>query len=342
MAPDPPAARPSTAPTELVRSDPALDGDPELRPLAAVLLLAAGAVLVLTRLAAGRPPLPPAPGVAEIAAALLAAAGLALVHEWLHAAALAAAGGRPRWRVRWRVWPPRLRLLVHDHGNRHPAPVLAVARLGPVVLLGLGVIAAGVTGAPAWAALALVLALAGCARDVRMAAGLLRLGRGYLAEDRRDGWAAWPSGYAPGLRVAAVADLPWPRSLHRCAFAAELTRERAAAGPGRFTDDEAHAAASRAASARLFARLGPADFARCAYHRGDWRRVAEAAVAVVEGDPDAGEGLGPDERVWLASLLEDPIEWDQGGLGLGNGQHRVCALRAAGAPRCVVAGIPPS
>ena len=42
------------------------------------------------------------------------------------------------------------------------------------------------------------------------------------------------------------------------------------------------------------------------------------------------------EGAWCRSLFSDPIVWGPGQDSVTNGQHRSCALRASGAPFCVV------
>jgi hypothetical protein len=88
------------------------------------------------------------------------------------------------------------------------------------------------------------------------------------------------------------------------------------------------------------------DLDMCSYHRPDWRLIADASVTAAElagagADVDAllaacdGMDLLDDERQWLYSLFAYPIVWRPGAEEVTNGQHRLCALRAAGAERVV-------
>lgn len=99
--------------------------------------------------------------------------------------------------------------------------------------------------------------------------------------------------------------------------------------------------------AHWFLTLSADDFERCEYHERDWSQIAAASVAVLEaigpqGSRDemrtacAKQKLPPADGRALLSLSVDPIIWTPGSLSLTNGQHRSCALRAAGAELCVV------
>jgi hypothetical protein len=95
------------------------------------------------------------------------------------------------------------------------------------------------------------------------------------------------------------------------------------------------------AVARSFSK---AQVGRCPYHRPDWNIAAEVAVTCwqeARGDylSDVGEALSQvdltEETRWAAeSFFIEPI-WINGP-SLGNGQHRVCAMKLAGVPRCLV------
>ncbi len=97
-------------------------------------------------------------------------------------------------------------------------------------------------------------------------------------------------------------------------------------------------------TAEAFGELTTADFAACHYHWADWANIGAIALEVAESDSEALEQIEGDERLddedrgWLASLFRDPICWDDGDGSLTNGQHRLCALRAAGVPACPVEG----
>jgi hypothetical protein len=141
------------------------------------------------------------------------------------------------------------------------------------------------------------------------------------------------------LAVIAVADLPWPHNPFRCHWKDRFEtlrdlypaedRERAMVG------------------AHWFATLQPEELAACRYHQADWRRVAEVGVeilrgldaeAVIEDALAAVEGrLGDSaEAGWCRSLFADPIICHREPVGLTDGQHRSCALRASGAAHFVV------
>jgi hypothetical protein len=273
-----------------------------------------------------------------LALTLAAAVGVRL---WLRAAALAKLGGQPRYRLVWRAWPPLLRVFAHDHGRRYRRNQMLGVRalsLTPAV----GLLAATAAAPPRiwlWTAAALVTASA--AMDLRTLARLLKVASAALIEDHKDGWIAWPPSTPPTgpgpLRVVRVADLPWPRSLRRCAHRGRLRRAIGASPLSRFLSSSRHQATSRSTSQAVLSGFGRDDFAACPFHRADWQRIADAAVALARGE-DPGT-LPVREARWLASLLEDPIAWDQGSTRLDNGQHRVCALRAAGVDLCVAAGL---
>ncbi len=87
----------------------------------------------------------------------------------------------------------------------------------------------------------------------------------------------------------------------------------------------------------------------CSYHSSDWKTVADAACWVLrtqlQRDPGAwdatastlaehypGRTLVADELDAVGNLLSwDPISWTPGADSVTDGQHRACALRAAGA-----------
>jgi hypothetical protein len=90
--------------------------------------------------------------------------------------------------------------------------------------------------------------------------------------------------------------------------------------------------------------------ARCPYHQPDWSRLVrimhESLTHTDEcvNDPldvtthPEYKQLSPEEREWLSTLIVDPIEWDDNDNSLTNGQHRLCALRAANVTACPVRG----
>ncbi|RLU82519.1 hypothetical protein CTZ27_29765 [Streptomyces griseocarneus] len=136
-----------------------------------------------------------------------------------------------------------------------------------------------------------------------------------------------------GVRPVAAAALPWPHYLFKCAFA-----DRAKALNDTYPDTPD---AAQAAHADLFAQLRPDEFASCPYHQADdWPAIARAVLAHAEaeqiGDEErarelsAMEDLSERDRHWAHRMLTDRIRWDEDLSRLTNGQHRVCAMRAAG------------
>ncbi|MGE5281508.1 MAG: hypothetical protein ACM3N0_04145, partial [Chloroflexota bacterium] len=117
----------------------------------------------------------------------------------------------------------------------------------------------------------------------------------------------------------------------------EVTKVEYEEGPGE----------NGAAGAHFFLSLGEEELAGCEYHRRDWISIAAASVELLERlDPKcsyeevlaaASELLPPGgDREELCFLFSDPINWSPGESRLTNGQHRTCALKAAGAPLCAV------
>ena len=87
--------------------------------------------------------------------------------------------------------------------------------------------------------------------------------------------------------------------------------------------------------------------ASCDYHQCDWVRLVRMLRETL--DQANGNDVGPqthpeygqlsgDEQEWFLGLMKDPINWSDGGKELGGGQHRSCALRAAGIEACPVWG----
>jgi len=100
-------------------------------------------------------------------------------------------------------------------------------------------------------------------------------------------------------------------------------------------------------AARLWIEsMAPEDFAACETHQADWKRIADAAVAAVRRygshpTDDELEGefhrfhLSEADADWGATLFFDPISVRHG--MYESGQHRACAIRAAGADELVIA-----
>jgi hypothetical protein len=134
-------------------------------------------------------------------------------------------------------------------------------------------------------------------------------------------------------RVAQVDDLPWPRRLFRCHLHDDLAEALGAA---------VDVAAEQALTRTRCLELSAVQIATCRYHAPDWRLATDSAVALLErtGRLDVEDfSLLPqmDEATqWaLFSFVAEPIIWGGGG-ELGNGQHRVCAMKLAKASRCPV------
>ncbi|MFF4531665.1 hypothetical protein ACFY1P_20635 [Streptomyces sp. NPDC001407] len=135
------------------------------------------------------------------------------------------------------------------------------------------------------------------------------------------------------VRPVAASGLPWPHFLFKCPHggrAKDLQRTYPETSGSR-----------QAAHAELFAALRPEEFAACPYHQADdWKAIAQAVLAHAEaeqaGDEDgaeelyAMEHLSERDRAWAQAMVADLIWWDEGQRQLTNGQHRLCALRAAG------------
>jgi len=145
------------------------------------------------------------------------------------------------------------------------------------------------------------------------------------------------------IYVVAVAELPWAHNPSRCIHL------------DRFHAVGALYATRPPAGAHFFLSLSEDDFAGCPSHRGDWVKIAAEAVDLFESlDSDStSEEIHREvsrrfqeapEQGALLSLFTQPIVWHRPHTGITNGQHRICALKAAGAPFCPVKmiGEPPN
>lgn len=140
-----------------------------------------------------------------------------------------------------------------------------------------------------------------------------------------------------GFRSVPLAAMPWPHSQSDCPLGelAEQYRDRVPDSHG------AHAAA-------FLSRPGRQIQTECPYHQADWPRLVRMleesrAAAADDEPPPVGSHpefdlLCPPEQEWLKALATDPIKYSDGDDALTNGQHRLCALRAAGLTRCSVEG----
>ncbi|WP_371484793.1 hypothetical protein [Kitasatospora sp. NBC_00315] len=144
-----------------------------------------------------------------------------------------------------------------------------------------------------------------------------------------------------GVRPVPVAALPWPSRLHKC-----LYEQRGKAIAETYPDADG---ARQAASAEQFATTTPAEFAACPYHQGDdWTAIADTALtvarALTEAERDAADDkvhkLTERDQQWALALASPgrAINWDDGDTFLTDGQHRLCALRAAGVTSIPVYG----
>lgn len=144
-----------------------------------------------------------------------------------------------------------------------------------------------------------------------------------------------------GVRPVAATELPWPHSLFKCPYA-----ERAKALARTYPDTPGVA---QVAHAELFLQLHPEEFAACPYHQADdWEAIAQAVLAHAEaeqaGEDDraeelyAMEHLSERDRKWARQMVADHLWWDEGQTRITNGQHRVCAMRAAGVTSLPVYG----
>jgi hypothetical protein len=140
--------------------------------------------------------------------------------------------------------------------------------------------------------------------------------------------------------IVAVEELPWPHNPYKCGLFHEFSREKPMVA--RRGD-----ATVQAAFARFVGRLSPEDLRRCPYHQADWSRAAELAVQLLERGVMVTSLWGvedalPHETEAMHTMVRgffgyDAVRWDPSSPTLTNGQHRVCALKALRAERCVVA-----
>lgn len=89
--------------------------------------------------------------------------------------------------------------------------------------------------------------------------------------------------------------------------------------------------------------LTPAELAECPYHQADWHTAAAAAIKLAQAGDSSGEALAAAIATQqldsataeaLHSFFAEPIFVS--GDGLGNGQHRVCAMKVARVPHCPI------
>lgn len=145
-------------------------------------------------------------------------------------------------------------------------------------------------------------------------------------------------GSVDDMYIADVASLPWPHGLFRCPH----TRlPQASAREPEAGDDEKGQAFVEAG----VRSLSKAQVQLCPYHCPDWKVAARLAIdwwrdCGREGRLEDFALAAADAKLdaatrWAAeSFFVEPI-WINGPL-LGNGQHRVCAMKLADVPRCLV------
>ena len=128
--------------------------------------------------------------------------------------------------------------------------------------------------------------------------------------------------------------MPWPENPFKCRWVT------------RFTDavpDDAPDSQRREIVRDIALRLTPVEVAACSYHGADWRTAAALAIAAVESgetswnaldDAVRASSLDDETTEALLSFFVEPIFVS--GTSLGNGQHRVCAMKLAKVPRCPI------
>jgi hypothetical protein len=146
-------------------------------------------------------------------------------------------------------------------------------------------------------------------------------------------------GVVAEMEAVAVAGLPWAHLPSKCAHFQDFEAIRTLYDESREGEVPT--------GAHFFLGLSSERLAACHYHRNDWKAIAAASVELFKRlGPHADDDdvrreaacLLPEgsDRNELIFLFFDPIIWSPGAPSITNGQHRTCALKAAGAPECVV------
>ncbi|MBB5891868.1 hypothetical protein ACFFS4_44405 [Kutzneria kofuensis] len=139
-----------------------------------------------------------------------------------------------------------------------------------------------------------------------------------------------------GLRTVPLSALPWPHGQSNCRMGRIADTYKAVVAD----EQTAHAAAFLSAEGRE-------TMSSCSYHQPDWPRLVRILTEILDTangqDPQPQRHpdyvlLSAEDKQWLQTLLIDPIEWDDRDQMLTNGQHRLCALRAAEVQHCPVRG----
>jgi hypothetical protein len=142
----------------------------------------------------------------------------------------------------------------------------------------------------------------------------------------RDDWLV-----SEQFRVARVSNLPYAHNPSRCTQASHFEEAKWDGVAGR----------------RFFESLTDEQFRACYYHQlADWKLVAWTSVQLyrtcrnkLKSELDAALSqtqLSQADQRELAFLFHDPIVWGGAAPSVTNGQHRICAIRAAGAGLCVI------
>jgi hypothetical protein len=137
-----------------------------------------------------------------------------------------------------------------------------------------------------------------------------------------------------------VTDLPPPHNLFNCPLYREFQSEQAVADRSIAENDDEEIDMGRSFVASMTVERSRS----CPYHLADWQTIANESVRILSrlGQRDADDytaaalsvRLPNEEKRWLHSLFDDPV--DVCGGGYTNGQHRGCALRLSGADRAAV------
>ncbi|MFZ2176594.1 MAG: hypothetical protein WAW17_21645 [Rhodococcus sp. (in: high G+C Gram-positive bacteria)] len=139
-----------------------------------------------------------------------------------------------------------------------------------------------------------------------------------------------------GLRMVPLSALPWPHRQYQCAFAIAAGKQL-----GRYGDAQA------AHAAGFLSPDGQDTMKSCRYHEPRWLLVSKIVADCWDqrtqtlpgvADHPLYADLPTDDREALSSLTTDPMVWNDGADAIANGQHRLCAMRAAGVTHSIVDG----
>lgn len=135
---------------------------------------------------------------------------------------------------------------------------------------------------------------------------------------------------APRWSIVPARALPYPFNLSRCRFADRHATALEAVGS---TPDECPTAAQCSSAFDAFIEELADLINACPFHQPDWRLAAERAIDATH-KPDSGDlsqiavdtSELDDKTSWAAwSFFSEPIWID--GDRIGNGQHRLCAMK---------------